>query len=81
MPVNYVALGIAGFLVIVLLYLGLRTGKNRRYKVTLGNNEIRHVTRDWRVSLNDRKDSTCFRNEKGKLVWFSNHFTITREEE
>ena len=80
MLINYVAWVTACLLTVVLVVWSIKTGKNKKYKVTVGD-QIWKVTRGWSESLKDKKDSACFKKPDGKLVWLSNHFTITTEEE
>ena len=79
MTINYLTAGIAIVLVLVLLALAFKTGKNKKYKVVVGDREY-EVSRGWSESLKDRKDFTCFKQSNGKLVWLSNRFTIVTEE-
>lgn len=76
-----IVLFIALALLVVLVALTIFGRKTKKYKITLANNEIMHVTRRPWDGMDDDKNGKCYHKEDGKRIWFSNHFTIIKEEE
>jgi uncharacterized membrane protein len=65
---------------VVLIVITLKSNRTRKFKVKLADDSIMEVTRNrWDV-LEDEKDMKCYHKADGKKIWFSNHFTIMKEE-
>ena len=67
---------------VLLVFLVVYTIKGRKitkYKVTVAD-IIYEVSRNRWDALDDEKDMKCYHKSDGKRVWFSNHFTIMKEE-
>lgn len=78
--VSFVFAGIALVLVFLFLALTIKHG-TKKYKVTLANNEVRHLTRTWYDGYNDIKDMRTFREENKKKIAIASHWIISIEEE
>jgi len=71
---------IAALILLVLLVVSTFFGKKKRtFRVTVADN-IYIVTRNRWDALEDEKDLKCYHKSDGKRIWFSNHFTIMKEE-
>jgi hypothetical protein len=71
---------IALILLVILIIYTVKGSKTKKYKIILANDAVHEVSRNRWDALNDEKDMRCYHKEDGKLVWFSSHFTITKEE-
>jgi uncharacterized membrane protein len=66
-------------LVVLVIYTVVGNRKARKYKITVADT-VYEVTRYRWDALDDEKDLKCYHKDNGKRVWFSNHFTIMKEE-
>jgi len=74
-----IVLIIALILLVVLIVITFKGRKTRKFKVTVADINY-EVWRNRFDALEDEKDMKCFHKADGKKVWFSNHFTIMKEE-
>lgn len=79
--------GIAGVLVVVLLFLTIRGGKAKTYKVVssqpdpeTGGVITEELSRGYKEKWNDIKDMKCFKNAEGRKVYLGIHWIIRIEE-
>ena len=71
---------IAALVLLVVLVASTFFGKKaRKFKITVADT-IYEVTRNRWDALEDEKDLRCYHKADGKKIWFSSHFTITKEE-
>ena len=71
---------IAALVLLVVLVASTFFGKKaRKFKITVADT-IYEVTRNRWDTLEDEKDLRCYHKADGKKIWFSSHFTITKEE-
>ena len=71
---------IAALVLLVVLVGSTFFGKKaRKFKITVADT-IYEVTRNRWDALEDEKDLRCYHKADGKKIWFSSHFTITKEE-
>jgi ABC-type multidrug transport system fused ATPase/permease subunit len=71
---------IAALVLLVVLVTSTFFGKKaRKFKITVADT-IYEVTRNRWDALEDEKDLRCYHKADGKKIWFSSHFTITKEE-
>lgn len=75
----YLFIGIAGILIAAFIVLSM-VGGNKKYKVTMANNEVLELKRKWNDSWNDSKEMKMYHKDDGKRVILSTHWIIKSEE-
>lgn len=74
----YLFMGIAAILIVLFIILST-IGGNKKYKVTMANNEVLELNRKWSDSWNDSKEMKMYHKD-GKRVILSTHWIIKSEE-
>jgi hypothetical protein len=82
---SYIAMGVAALLLVVFLYLTIKNGRSKKYRVTTaemgrdGGLVVLDVTRRWNDGWSDTKEMKVY-HQNDKRIILSTHWIIKIEE-